>query len=57
MAIEKMTISFIWVLEWVEDKKMKAVVIDHFFEMINVQYFCLSSEKNKVVPLIVIKYK
>ena len=52
-----MTISFIWVLEWVEDKKMKTVVIDHSFEMINVQYFCLSSEKNKVVPLIVIKYK
>lgn len=31
-----MAIHLIWILEWVEDKKMHLVIIDNSFEIINV---------------------
>lgn len=42
-----MAISLIWVLEWVEDKKMQKAIIDNSSEIIKVSYFCLPYEKNK----------
>ena len=34
--MERVAISWVWVLEWVEDEEMQMVTMDNFFEIINV---------------------
>lgn len=36
ILVERVAISWVWVLEWVEDKEMQTVTMDNFFEIINV---------------------